>query len=161
MELLEHLHRQFVYNAWANREVIASLAVAPAPPSRPRQLLAHILAAESLWFVRIRSQPQILPVWPDLSLDECVAQNTDLASMWDKYLDQLSPAALSNEVSYKNSKGEPWSSTVQDILTHVILHSAYHRGQIASLMRAAGQQPASTDFIRAAREGLITSAKVR
>jgi uncharacterized damage-inducible protein DinB len=58
-------------------------------------------------------------------------------------------------ISYKNTKGEPWTDTVQDILTHVLMHSAYHRGQIASQMRASGQTPAYTDFIHAVRQGLI------
>ncbi len=71
------------------------------------------------------------------------------------FLGQLSPAGLLETVVYKNSKGEPWTSTVEDILTHVVLHSAYHRGQIASLMRAGGEQPAYTDFIHAVRQGLI------
>lgn len=62
---------------------------------------------------------------------------------------------LSQAVSYKNSKGELWTSTVQDVLTHVLMHSAYHRGQIASQMRANGQTPAYTDFIHAVRQGLI------
>jgi len=44
---------------------------------------------------------------------------------------------------------------VEDILTHVTIHSAYHRGQIASDLRAAGQAPAYTDFIHAVRLGLI------
>ena len=44
---------------------------------------------------------------------------------------------------------------MEDILTHVVLHSAYHRGQIASQMRAGGAPPAYTDFIHAARQGLI------
>jgi uncharacterized damage-inducible protein DinB len=35
------------------------------------------------------------------------------------------------------------------------MHSAYHRGQIASLMRAGGSAPAYTDFIHAVRRGLI------
>jgi len=40
-------------------------------------------------------------------------------------------------------------------LTHVIMHSAYHRGQIALEMRAAGMEPAHTDFIHAVRQGLV------
>ncbi len=44
---------------------------------------------------------------------------------------------------------------MEDILTHVVLHSAYHRGQIASQVRSGGEQPAYTDFIHAARQGLI------
>jgi len=65
------------------------------------------------------------------------------------------PANLSQMISYKNSRGEAWTSAVQDVLTHVLMHSAYHRGQIASHMRVSGQTPAYTDFIHAVRQGLI------
>lgn len=155
MELLEHLRRQFAYDEWANREVLAGLRASARAATRPWQLLAHILSAERLWLERIRKQPQSLPVWPDFTLDQCEAQIADLALLWREFLGQLSPAGLSENVVYKNSKGEPWTSTVGDVLTHVVLHSAYHRGQIASQVRAGGEQPAYTDFIHAARQGLI------
>jgi uncharacterized damage-inducible protein DinB len=159
MESLEHLRRQFSrqfnYDEWANREVLAGLRASAHPSLRPRQLLAHILSAERLWLERIRSHPQSLPVWPDLTLDQCEEQIADLARLWHEFLGQISLAGLSETVVYKNTKGEPWTSTVEDILTHVILHSAYHRGQIASLVRAGGEQPAYTDFIHAVRKGLI------
>ena len=155
MELLEHLRRQFAYDEWANREVLAGLTASAHPPARPRQLLAHILSAERLWLERIRKQPQSLQVWPDLTFEQCEAQIVDLASLWREFFNKLSPAGLPETVVYKNSKGEPWTSTTEDILTHVMLHSAYHRGQIASQVRAAGEQPAYTDFIHAVRQGLI------
>ncbi|MGA8438476.1 MAG: DinB family protein [Candidatus Sulfotelmatobacter sp.] len=157
MELLEHLRRQFLYDAWANAEVLAVIKGARSgpPPLRPLQLLAHILSAERLWLDRIRQQPPSLPVWPEFNLDQCEAQNNQLAELWREYFAQLSSSALSEKITYKNSKGEAWSSTVRDVLTHVVLHSAYHRGQIASLMRAGGQVPAYTDFIHAVRQGLI------
>jgi uncharacterized damage-inducible protein DinB len=154
MDLLEHLRRQFAYDAWANREVLT--VIASGSGSAPAiKLLAHIFSAERLWLERIRQQPQSLPVWPEFALDRCEAQIDELAQLWREYLAQLSPAALSHKISYKNSKGESWSSTVQDILTHVVLHSSYHRGQIASLMRAGGQTPAYTDFIHGVRQGLL------
>jgi uncharacterized damage-inducible protein DinB len=153
--LLEHLRRQFSYDAWANREVLTAVNASPDSSGRTLQLLAHILSAERLWLERLRQQPQSLPVWPNFSLDQCKAQIAELARLWSEYLGQLSPAQLSENVGYKNTKGEPWASTVEDVLTHVILHSAYHRGQIASEMRARGQQPAYTDFIHAARQRLI------
>jgi uncharacterized damage-inducible protein DinB len=155
MELSEHLRRQFAYDEWANREVLTGLKVSPNAPVRPRQLLAHILSAERLWLERIRQQAQTLPVWPDFTLDQCDKQIVDLARLWHNFFGQLSPPELSETVVYKNSKGEPWTSTVEDILTHVLLHSAYHRGQIASLVRAGGEQPAYTDFIHAVRQGLV------
>ena len=116
-ELLEHLRRQFAYDAWANREVLASLSGGAHPDDRPRQLLAHILSAQRLWLERIRKQPQSVPVWPNFSLDQCEAQMSELASLWNEYLRHLSSSALSVNVAYKNSKGESWNSTVQDILT--------------------------------------------
>ncbi len=155
MELLEHLRRQFAYDEWANREVVTGLKASPHSPLRPRLLLAHILSAERLWLERIRQRPQSLPVWPDSTLDQCEEQIVDLARLWPEFLSQISPAGLSATVVYKNSKGEPWTSSVEDILTHVLLHSAYHRGQIASLVRAGGEQPAYTDFIHAVRQGLV------
>ena len=155
MELLEHLRRQFAYDAWANSEVLTGLRASARPAAPPLQLLAHILSAERLWLERIRKQPQSLPVWPDFTLDQCEAQIAELARLWREFLGEISPAGLSEEVTYKNSKGEPWTSTVEDILTHVVLHSAYHRGQIASKVRAGGEKPAYTDFIHAVRQGLI------
>jgi uncharacterized damage-inducible protein DinB len=155
MELVEYLRRQFVYDDWANREVLAGLRASARPAARSLQLLAHILSAERLWLERIRNQPQSLPVWPDFAVDQCDAQIAELAGLWREFLGQLSLERLSEKVTYNNSKGEPWSSTVEDILTHVLLHSAYHRGQIASQVRAGGEQPAYTDFIHAVRQGLI------
>jgi uncharacterized damage-inducible protein DinB len=155
MQLLEHLRRQFTYDTWANLEVLSTLRKSSSASPRPRQLLAHILSAERLWLERIQGQPQSLPVWPDFSFDQCEAQIADLTFLWHTFLTQLPAADLSSKITYKNSKGEAWTNTIEDILTHVILHSAYHRGQIASEVRAGGEQPAYTDFIHAARQGLI------
>ena len=44
---------------------------------------------------------------------------------------------------------------MRDILAHVVLHSAYHRGQIAAAVRAGGGEPAYTDMIHAVRQGLV------
>lgn len=155
MELLEHLRRQFAYDEWANREVLTALKKSGADTSRSRQLLAHILSAERLWLERILSQPQSVAVWPDSSFEQCEMQIADLKQEWRKFFEQLTSARLAEKINYKNSRGESLISGVQDILTHVVMHSAYHRGQIASQMRAGGQTPAYTDFIHAVRTGQI------
>ncbi len=148
------LSRLFSYDAWANREIIRSLRETPNFPPNALKLLSHILSAEMLWYERIEGQLQSLAVWPDLSLAECEALAQRLDGIWRRYLEQ-GEAALAKEISYKNSKGESWSSRAEDILLHLVTHSAYHRGQIATAMRAAGQEPAYTDFIHAARKEWI------
>jgi uncharacterized damage-inducible protein DinB len=58
-------------------------------------------------------------------------------------------------VEYRNSVGELWKGAVGDVLTQVVMHSAYHRGQIAADLRQSGHEPASTDFIHAVRQGFV------
>jgi uncharacterized damage-inducible protein DinB len=155
VELLNYFRRQFAYDAWANQEVLAAVRVSTTGESRSLELLAHILSAERLLLERIRQQPQSLPVWPEWNLEQCETHCQEMSQLWHEFLDGLSAAELAQPVSYKNSKGEAYTSTVEDILTHVLLHSAYHRGQVASHMRANGQVPPYTDFIHAARHGVI------
>ena len=155
MNLADHLRRQFVYDHWANKEVLKALRAGDAANDRSLRLMSHILAAERLWLERLQNKPQSLPVWPEPDLAQCEVQAAELGRLWHAFLDDATAGDLSQSVSYKNSKGEPWTSTILDVLTHVVIHSAYHRGQIASLMRATGQTPVYTDFIHAVRQGLI------
>lgn len=155
MTMIEHLRRLFAYDDWANREVLTSLRAAATPPARSLKLLAHIFSAERLWWERLQGEKQTLPVWPDFTLEQCAAQAAELAVLWEKYLSESDESDLAAPITYKNSKGENWSSRKEDILFHVILHSAYHRGQIATATRAAGLTPAYTDFIHCVRQGFI------
>jgi uncharacterized damage-inducible protein DinB len=157
MSLLQYFCRQYSYDAWANGEALSAVRSASAESNitRPLKVLSHILSAEQLWLERLRQQPQTIPVWPDCGIAQCEAQVAELARLWSEFLAGLADSNLAQKVNYKNSKGEPWSSTVQDVLTHVLLHSAYHRGQIAILLREAGASPAYTDFIHAVRQGFL------
>ena len=155
MNLTEHFEQLRSYDVWANREVLAALKNLPAPPRRGVEWLGHILAAEDVWLARLQMKPPTLAVWPELSLAQCEEHIERLGNGWSEYFAGHLPEGLDEIASYKNSKGEAWSSKVRDILTHVFFHSAYHRGQIASEMRRSGFTPAYTDFINAVRQGLI------
>ena len=155
MDLFEHYSTVIAYEGWANLEVIASLRGAGTPPERSRKWMAHILAAGHVWNSRLVQQPQPYPVWPNFTLDECEREAKNLTSLWRAYLDGIGAGGLDQTVSYKNTKGELWSNTVHDILTHAFMHSAYHRGQIAADMRQSGHQPAYTDYIHGVRQGLV------
>jgi len=155
VNIADYMRRQFAYDEWANREVLAAIRTSAGASGRSLQLLAHVLSAEKLWLERLKQQPQSLPVWPVSDLEQCEAQAAELGRRWREYLELITAGDLAQSVSYKNSKGEAWTSTVLDILTHVVMHSAYHRGQIASHMRTSGQTPAYTDFIHAVRQKLV------
>jgi len=138
-------HRLLEHARWADARVFAALG--PDAPADAVRLFAHLAAAAVLWWTRIEARPAPLPVWPDLSPDEA---QRHLDAAYDALV-TFADGDLSAPVSYVNSKGEAFTSTVGDILLHVAQHGAYHRGQIARAFRQAGQTPPYTDFIQFAR----------
>lgn len=155
MDLVQHIRDLFAYDGWANREVLVSLESSGNPPPRSVQLLSHILSAERLWLERLQDRKQTQPVWPQFSLERCKPEIAELARLWQDYLAAAQETDLLESISYKNTKGESWSDQKHHVLMHVIMHSAYHRGQIATDMRAAGFTPAYSDFIHAVRQGFL------
>jgi uncharacterized damage-inducible protein DinB len=155
MGMIQHIQRLFRYDEWANREVLVSLQGPQEPPARSLKFLAHIVSAERLWLERLRPQQQTYPVWPQFTLEQCKREVAELPGLWKNYLAELGEAGLSYSLTYKNTRGESFTSEKQDILLHVVMHSAYHRGQIAADMRAAGFTPAYTDFIHAVRQEFV------
>lgn len=149
---LEDFRRLFAYDDWANQEVLASFRAAGTPPTRSLTLLAHILGTEYVWYSRLISKMSPFAVWPQLSVANCEQHAIALKRIWADYLDGMELNDLQRGVAYKNTKGESFSNSVADMLMHVVMHSAYHRGQIAADMRAHGHTPAYTDFIQAARQ---------
>jgi uncharacterized damage-inducible protein DinB len=148
--MLARIRRLFRYDEWANREALASAA-----PPRALALMAHVLGTEWLWLSRARREASPVAVWPAWTAAECGVQADALPRAWDAYLGGLTEDRLQEAVPYVNSKGEAWSSTVEDMLLHTELHSVYHRGQVAAEVRAAGGTPAYTDFVHAVRQGLV------
>ncbi len=151
--------RMFAYDDWANRECLACDAYCWIRSRGNGWTHGSHSSAQKLWLERILKQPQSMPVWPSSTIEECVALANEMSSAWHNYLtrlgNQFAPGSLDDTIEYRNSKGEPWFSRVEDILTHVLFHSAYHRGQIALQMRASGTEPAYTDFIHAVRRGFV------
>lgn len=155
MDVADYLRRQFAYNLWANQETLKAIRAAGDDNRRSVQLMSHVLAAERVWLERLRQSPQSIPVWPEPDLARCDREATELGRLWLEYLGEVAKQDVSTTISYKNTKGELWTSAIVDVLLHVVTHSAYHRGQIASHMRASGQTPAYTDFIHAIRQGVV------
>jgi uncharacterized damage-inducible protein DinB len=153
--MLDTLLRLFTHDDWANREAAAALARAPRAPEKARKVMAHVIGTEWLWYARIHGGASHMAIWPELAPAECIAESSRLLATWRDLLASLGPDGLARLVDYKNTKGEPWTSTVGDILLHVLLHSSYHRGQVATLLRDSGNEPVLTDYIFAVRQGKL------
>ena len=143
--------RRFDYHVWATA-AIADALVDEAP--RACAYLAHACTSDRVWLLRLRGEPtETIVLWPELTPGEVRALAEVNASDWSLLLAGLDDAAHARPVTYTNSRGETYTTPAGDILDHVLLHGAYHRGQAAAALRAAGVPPPATDFIVWVRRG--------
>jgi uncharacterized damage-inducible protein DinB len=82
-----------------------------------------------------------------MAIRDLIALSTKSTEYWLKFIDEINEEELSKEISYVNSKGEKFTNTIQQIMTHVINHSTYHRAQVAAAVRQLGHSPAVSDYI--------------
>lgn len=146
----------FRYEFWADREALAALSRAGdrAPP-RALAIMNHVLAAAHLWLTRLTGEKIKIDVWPSLSVAQMEERINTLSAVWQLWIAGAKSSDLDRDITYVNSLGESWTSKVRDIITHIPIHAAYHRGQVAVLLGQNQQKPAYTDFIHATRQRLI------
>jgi uncharacterized damage-inducible protein DinB len=153
--LTTRFRRWFEYERDMHRKTLDSLLTVPAE-NQPRpefrkalSLMGHIAAARQIWLSRIEPRhPKPAMLFPEaVSLQVVAADWTFTESDWAEYFAACDDNELGREVEYRSTDGGKFRSRVEDILAQLFTHSAYHRGQIATLVRQAGGQPAMTDFI--------------
>ena len=153
---MSDLKRLLAYDDWANAEALASLDRGTPPPETAVRLMSHVLATEAGWLRRMGAAAPFEGFWPEDDLAVLRAGRRDLLPpAWAAFLADPRVSDPARTIEYVNSRGERFTSAVGDVVMHVVLHSAYHRGQVASQVRAAGGTPANTDFIHATRTGLV------
>jgi len=142
----EFLYKLFTYDEWAVGRSLSSLRKTVNPEAQ--LMLSHILSAERIWMTRLRGQDSSgIPVFEEFSLEECARLSDELHREYLEYIDSSAESGLNKLVTYKNTKGLEFQTPVKDILTHVGLHSVYHRGQVALLVRRDGGTAVDTDYI--------------
>jgi uncharacterized damage-inducible protein DinB len=115
---------------------------------RAATLLGHLAAALETWLARVEGRQAAVGLFPtDLSLEEAEHRIGQALDRWEGYIAQLNPEDLERTVRYQTTSGVWYDNTLEEIITHLFGHGAYHRGQIMLLVRQLGGQPAATDFI--------------
>jgi uncharacterized damage-inducible protein DinB len=116
--------------------------------------MGHLVAARRIWLHRLEpSHERPAAIFPrDVKQDSLPADFEAMHRDWTDYLGRLTDPDLDRAFTYRTTEGVEYRSILVDVLTQLYGHSHYHRGQIASLVRAAGGQPAITDFIFWTRE---------
>lgn len=140
---LDALARQHAHARWANRTLCA---VIPASLEPALAQAAHIASSEEVWLERIaqgESRPRDVFA---ADTAEGLAQRLDaLERAWAAFF-AGAPDPL-RTVEYRRLDGTLQRAALCDLLTHVVTHGAYHRGQIALLLRGAGIAVPPTDYV--------------
>ncbi|HLV79512.1 MAG TPA: DinB family protein [Chthonomonadaceae bacterium] len=164
----EELQRLFQYNDWANERLVTMLENAfggktdlrRSEDARVRALqeaAAHILGAQILWRRRWQGDPPA--AMPDLSQwpsPEALRQGfeEEQAHFWNYFRSLDKEGQVTSLIRYTTTAGQPYTNSLQQMMQHVVLHSAYHRGQVTARLLDLGKEDAilSTDLIVFFRE---------
>jgi uncharacterized damage-inducible protein DinB len=158
-DMLSYIRTLSLYNVWANRKILdfvldagekkADKVLVSSFPTISLTLI-HIWDAQHIWLERMNGMSA--GSWPGQKFNGNLIELADgLRNSSDDlvaYCESVSIKELTSQISYLNPKGDRFSNSVQEILTHLFNHSTFHRGQIVTMLRNTGFTSLSqTDLI--------------
>jgi uncharacterized damage-inducible protein DinB len=155
---IAELRSLFAYNEWANARLLGVVSdlsdeqftrnLASSFPSI-RDTFSHIVAVEWVWLRRWKGEsPSALPDWAKTPSPQILRKKLSEIEMERlTFLELLGEPDLQRSITYRNLKGEEWRYLQGDLLLHLVNHSTYHRGQIATMLRQVGATPLPTDLL--------------
>jgi len=141
----------FEYEKWANAKILDAIAQVKETDEKSLDIMAHILLVQMVWYSRIAGVTEP-PVWAKKTLDQCKELHTVNNKILTPFIAQLTDESVKKEIDYKNTKGNKFSNTITEILTHLFNHNTYHRGQIVERLKGKIPQMPITDYIAFIRE---------
>jgi len=138
------LSRVIDHCVWANGQWITFLGDVFPEDEFGLLRMSHILLGERAWFQRITGKEPGREIWRRLT----IPQLHELHAKHKAVYSELLAGNLDRVIAYKRFTGEEYQSPISDILLHLTLHGAHHRGQIGTYVSKAGKPPINTDFIQ-------------
>jgi uncharacterized damage-inducible protein DinB len=146
----------FAYDRWANAKVLdacrkltAEQYVAEPVPgwSSVRSTVYHIFLATE-WNLRTLAgdSDDSMPAEADVGTVDDVARLLERAyRRFEELCPALTPERLNTALTLR-AIGRTFTLPRWAILRHIVNHSSYHRGQVASKLKRFGIEPPNTDF---------------
>ena len=142
-----YFQKLLAYNLWGHQQLAHQLeSQQVAEDEASLRWFSHLLTAEQIWYHRLQGLPAPpTPLWEVRPLDTLRSEILVNHGLLEKFL--TTTTDYDRVVTYHNSKGDAFSTSVEDILAHLFNHGTHHRGQILSRIRELGGTPTSLDFI--------------
>lgn len=156
--------RMTKYNLWANTKIIEFISKAePAVLDKElissfktiRATLYHIWDAELIWCTRLSGTS--FSYWPSEEFkgtgEDAFRQIKEQSAALAAYAESCTEETLQSNIHYSSMDGKKFDSRICDVLSHVVNHSTFHRGQIVTMLRNVGcTELSSTDYITYCRQ---------
>lgn len=144
--MMEHLY-------WADGRILDALQESETRNKDLLKLVRHVAVAERVWLSRLHGkgsgQYSLWEEAEDLSVIRSMFEEN--AKQYRVYMEALDESELDEMLDYANQSGVLFQTSVRDILSQVILHGQYHRGQINQALRIESAVPVPIDYIIFAR----------
>lgn len=140
--------RQFQYNEEITGQFIDVLNANSNDSEAIGVRLSHVLTALHFWVSRMNGTQPAYGVWQALTPVEMISLNREVH---EQIFTLLEGSNLYHICNYTSTSGKSYSNTFDEIFTHLIIHSAHHRAQIAMMWREKGIEPPINDFVAWAR----------
>lgn len=141
---MRHFFTEIFEYTYHSNDKIIYLLLEKEFPDKSLKLLNHILNAHEIWNSRIEGITIKTSVWEVRASENLKKINTNNFNLSKKIIETYD---LDKKIIYRNSKGDQFENSIKDMLFHVVNHSTYHRGQIASNLKEHGIEPLVTDYI--------------
>jgi len=144
--MMDHLY-------WADGRILDALEESETKNRDVLKLARHVAIAERVWLSRLQGKNSVqYSLWEEAEdLMKIRAMFKENAEQYRVYMEGLEESELEEMVDYTNQNGVPFRTSVRDILSHVLLHGQYHRGQINRALRTENSEPVQVDYITFAR----------
>ncbi|GLS37128.1 DNA damage-inducible protein DinB [Mesorhizobium tianshanense] len=149
MSALALLHSLFAYQAWANDELLEKIGsldsrLHESERHAVMRLLSHCHVVARIFSAHLVGEShgysadntEETPALGDL----CAAVAASDRWYLD-YLEILSPPHLSEPIAFTFTDGDKGRMTRQEMLTHVVLHGGYHRGEVGRILAQLSLMP--------------------
>jgi uncharacterized damage-inducible protein DinB len=147
MEPVAAIERHFAYEEWANERTLQTLRSLAVIDPDLIGAFAHILSGKRIWLDRIEGTESESPGgWPNLTLEECESRNAKVNDSFRAFIGHLRAEELDRTISFPWSKGD-LKTPLREVLSHLITHGMYHRGEIMAGAGQTGAKVPSTDYV--------------
>ena len=140
--MMEHLY-------WADERILDALQNSETRNKDLLKLVRHVAVAERVWLSRLLGkdggQYSLWEEAEDLSVIRAMFEEN--AKQYRVYVEGFEESRLDEVLDYANQSGVLFQTSVRDILSQVILHGQYHRGQINQVLRIESAEPVPIDYI--------------